>query len=282
MPANSENFQIDADFGLDDPALAITKIKAWLQNLPAPEQMAGRETILAMLEKSFEADKPLPPNWLETIFAVSPLLINPKEFVRTETAPLASEYRLSQLLAKALAPLPAAKRQDFLMPLIGNLSDISLACAFLLQVEGTSTEEPNQSPGEQAYFGPESQTLRNALLRRIEEFGATGALWMQVSPAQLLWFWWACKEQDTYVFVQRAMHGAKALSALLEVPVERILTPQGEVDVILVRRWSKILDFQSLEKYALDLALTGASKQDRNRARRFLTAFGNGKSDLYN
>jgi hypothetical protein len=61
-----------------------------------------------------------------------------------------------------------------------------------------------------------------------------------------------------------------------------VVEPDGAGgDRIAVRRWSKIVDFSSLEKAALQLALTGIARDDRRRARRFLDAFGNGKSELF-
>jgi hypothetical protein len=52
-------------------------------------------------------------------------------------------------------------------------------------------------------------------------------------------------------------------------------------DIVAVRRWSKIIDFNTLETRAVELLASAASKADRTRARRFLDAYANGKSDLF-
>ncbi len=77
------------------------------------------------------------------------------------------------------------------------------------------------------------------------------------------------------------MDDAQGLVPLLDMVVEPGAPDFGNADLVAVRRWSKIIDFSRLEKVALQLALTGTTREDRRRARRFLDAFGNGKSELF-
>ena len=77
------------------------------------------------------------------------------------------------------------------------------------------------------------------------------------------------------------MRDQSSLASLLDIVIEPASPETGNSDLIAVRRWSKIIDFSSLEREALKLAMSGATRIERRRARRFLDAFGNGKSELF-
>jgi hypothetical protein len=68
---------------------------------------------------------------------------------------------------------------------------------------------------------------------------------------------------------------------LLEMPIDRVASSEGGRDLIAVRRWSKIIDFNTLEQCAVALVLSAASKPDKRSARRFLDAYAAGKSELF-
>lgn len=251
------------------PAAGLAELKAEFEALEQPDKSVSRETLLEVLEKTFSSGKNGLEDLLSAIFALSPLLISPKDFVRAGEQVFSPEERLAGLATKVLAQLSPVARGEFISKLVQEINDISLLC-------GVWVAGPDMD------FGPETENLRNSIMHRVEKMWKSGEIWMQSSPAQILWFSWTCQEQETYVLVQRAYNNPKALQALLEVAIERRAAAHGEFDLILVRRWSKILDFQGLEAKALELSLNGASRHERARARRFLTAFGNGKSELYN
>jgi hypothetical protein len=265
----SEKTKFEAWLVSGCPSAGVAELKVEFGSLQPSDRNVSRETFLEGLETAVSSGKINTKDGLSAFFLLSPLLISAKDFVRASEQSRSPEERLVELVIAALARLSPAARGELIASLIREVADISLLCGMFVAAPGMD-------------FGPETEALRNSLLLRVEKMWTLGAIWLQASPAQILWFFWACQEQQTYILVQRAFNDPKALQALLDVAIERRLTPQGEIDLILVRRWSKILDFQGLEAKALELALNGTSRQERARARRFLTAFGNGKSELYN
>ncbi len=248
---------------------AFASLEARVEAVAEAERLQLRGLILDALEASVRSGPPRSRDWLEALFAASPAYLRAVQGASAESL----TSRLQALVIAVLTPLPPTERAEFLGGILPNLSDLSLACALL---------RPGADPvATEAFFGPAEADLQSDLRARVEILAASEALWLQASPAAILWFWWAAAQEDrVYAFVRAGMRGGSSLSALLDLVVEP-RPPEAGGDLIAVRRWSKIIDFQSLEKAALQLALTGGSREDRRRARRFLDAFGNGKSELF-
>lgn len=248
------------------PALAFARIEARIAAMPASDQAGLRATVLAALEGQLR-QPPIDRELLMALFAAS------APYLRAEAgeAPATVVHRRDQLCAIAeagLAAFDAETRVAVFETMLPALPDISLAC--LLVRKGPD--------GQSALFGAATASVAAALQPYVEKLVATGALWRQAVPGAILWFWWSFAEEDRlYAFVKSALRDPAGLSALLDLVVE----PGDGYDVIAVRRWSKIVDFAGLEQAALQLAMTGAVREDRRRARRFLDAFGNGKSELF-
>lgn len=248
---------------------AFASLEARVEAVAEAERLQLRRLILDALEARVRSGPPRSRDWLEALFAASPAYLRAVQGASAESL----TSRLQALVIAVLTPLPPTERAEFLGGILPNLSDLSLACALL---------RPGADPvATEAFFGPAEADLQSDLRARVEILAASEALWLQASPAAILWFWWATAQEDrVYAYVRAAMRVGTSLSVLLDLIVEPG-TPETGGDLIPVRRWSKIIDFQSLEKAALQLALTGASREDRRRARRFLDAFGNGKSELF-
>jgi hypothetical protein len=254
-----------------------------LAQSPEPERAGVRHTILEALEAAPEAAQAslLTPAGLKTFIEASPAYLRVKETRRDAEAPTIQE-RLARLLIKTLDTKPAAARGELVLAVLSETAEISLLCELFRLVEGNWTGDGASRVPEDTYFGVSTGALRDMLFARVQLGAKKGSLWTQGSPTAILWFWWACgEEQRVYAFIKESMGNAKALPALLDEIVYRVATPDEEYDVIPVRRWSKIIDFRALEQEAVNLSLNGTGREDRRKARRFLDAFGNGKSELY-
>ncbi len=273
---------IPALLASDGLPAAFAALGVRLAATPEPEQAGFRHAILDALEAAPEAALTplLTQDGLKTFFEASPAYLRVKETRRDAEAPTIQE-RLSRLLIKALDIKPPSERGELLLATLPGLIEISILCELFRMVEGNWTGDQAARP-EQAYFGASTGALRDTLFARAQLAAKKGTLWSQGSPTAILWFWWACgEEQRVYAFIKEAMGDAKALPALLDEIVYRVATPDEEYDVIPVRRWSKLIDFRALEQSAVNLSMNGPSRDDRKKARRFLDAFGNGKSELY-
>jgi hypothetical protein len=283
MPETIDDLDIPTVLHRDGLPAAFTALGARLAATAEPEQAHLRHAILMRLEAAPAAVQAplLTRDGLKTFLEASPVYLRVQETRRDAEAPTIQE-RLSRLLIKALDTMPASERGELVLSVLPDVTEISVLCELFRLVEGNWAADHASRPPEESYFGTSTGALRDTLFARVQVAAKKGTLWSQGSPTAILWFWWACgEEQRVYAFIKESMGDAKALPALLDEIVYRVATPEEEYDVIPVRRWSKLIDFRALEQSAVNLSMTVAVRDDRKKARRFLDAFGNGKSELY-
>jgi len=262
---------------------AFAELGALLAKSPEPGRAGFRRLILDALAAAPDAAQAplLTSAGLKTFLEASPAYLRVKE-TRTDAEAPTIENSLSFVLIRALDTLPASARGELILATLPDVTEISLLCELYRTVEGNWAADHASRPPEETYFGHSTSPLRDALFARVKRAAKSGALWTQGSSPAILWFWWACGEElHVYAYIKESMGDPKALPALLDTIVYRVATPEEEYDVIPVRRWSKLIDFRALEQSAVNLSMTGTVREDRKKARRFLDAFGNGKSELY-
>ncbi len=255
------------------PAAAMAAIRDRLETLGAEGKSLLREEVLAALEGALGHGTRAAADWFELLLE-GPLL---NEVAGGGDPPTedgeALEPRLCRLVVAALAGMAPDARGARVAEAARNLPDISLLCAAVMAFE--------QDP-ERPDLGEALPQIRKALLDRIGALAATSAFWAQRFPASLLWFWFGHgEEQRVYLFTRQAMDDPDGLAALLTIPLERVGTGDDEQDIVAVRRWSRIIDFQALEARAVTMAMSAPLRTDRRRARRYLDAFAAGKAELF-
>ncbi len=269
-----EPAQIASLFAQSTPACAFALLEASLNECPDAERLRLRGLVLDVLNARMTNEIPLTCDWLKAVFEASAAYLRAGQGGAACDDGTSLADRLCRLVSAALALVSQQERIALFRAVLPELSDVSLACLLLRSSADDQAAE--------ALFGPAVAELRSILQPCVETLGARGMLWQQAAPAPVLWFWWSFAQEDRlYAFVKASMRDSRSLAALLDMIVEPAMPNSRDADLVSVRRWSKIIDFQSLEKEALQLALTGASREDRRRARRFLDAFGNGKSELF-
>jgi len=268
-----DGFDLVALLDKATPADAMVAIGDRLESLDARGKASLRETVIASLEDALDCGVQIKGDWFEFLLE-DPVQSAPGSDGNPppEDAP-ARETRLCRLLLAALDDMGPEERGRRIGSAAHDATDISLLCASITAVERER---------DSCYLGEALPGVRKVLLDRIGALAATSAFWAQRFPAALLWFWFAHgEEQRVYLFTSRAMEDPVGFAALLTVPLERAGTGEEQQDIVAVRRWSRILDFQALEARAVTLAMSAPSRADRRRARRYLDAFGAGKSELF-
>lgn len=255
------------------PAAAMAAVAQRLDSLDAEGKARLREEVLVSLEGMLGRGTHANADWFELLLD-GPLLNKLVGGADPSSQDgKALETRLCRLLAAAAADMAPEARGRRFADAAHKLTDISLLCAVIMSIE----REP-----EGPDLGEISPEIRKALLDRIGALAATSAFWAQCFPAALLWFWFVHgEEQRVYLFTSRAMEDPDGLAALLTVPLEPVGSGDEQQDIVAVRRWSRIIDFRALEARAVTLAMSAPSRTDRRRARRYLDAFANGKSELF-
>lgn len=274
--------EIDAALGSESGSSAFATIEERLNGLPPADHLDIRARIIEALHAAFKGGKPLTVNWLRAICEAGPNYLRPSDGAGGRLTAPSNEDRLCALLMDAFAPLAPSERGALVGSIIPDLADLSLLCALFRRVEGDWAAEGATRGATDSYFGPRAVELQNELIDRVVSLARSHQIWRQASAASILWYWFACgQEQEVYVFVKQSMRDASSLASVLEALLEQNDTGEGGHGVVAVRRWSKIIDFNTLEKRALELLLSGASRADKARARRFLDAYASGKSDLF-
>jgi len=264
-------------------ALAFAKSAASLAEAPEAERVGLRARSLDLIEAASPQAKAalLTREGLKTFIEATLVFLKVRE-TRTDPEAPTIQGRLAGFLAKVFAESEPDERGALVLGVLPELTEFSVLCELFRAVEGNWTADQVERPPEETFFGTGTKPLRDALFARVRLAAKKGSLWTQGSPTAILWFWWACgEEQRVYAFIKEAMDDAKALAALLDEVVYRVATPDEEYDVIPVRRWSKIIDFRQLEPKVVQLSMSAPSRDDRRKARRFLDAFANGKSELF-
>ncbi len=275
---------IDAALGSEIPSQAFARFEEKLGGVPPGDQRELRRQIIEALEAAFNGQKPLTANWLRAICDASPNYLRPGGEAGTSLGEsshneASHEERLCALLLKGLDPLTPSERGALLGAVVPTLLDISLPCALVCRRAGDWTADGAIKLSADSYFGPGAEAVRRELLDRAAQMARSNQIWTQASAASILWFWFACgQEQEAYIFVKRSMRDLSSLASVLELPLAPSETGR---DTVEVRRWSRIIDFNTLETRALELVLSGAPKADKARARRFLDAYAHGKSELF-
>ncbi|WOJ91307.1 hypothetical protein RZS28_08660 [Methylocapsa polymorpha] len=273
---------IDALLGSENPRQAFATIEERLSDVLPAERPPLREQVIEALDAAFKSGKLFTNDWLRAICEASRVYLRLNDETQARLFEPSCEERLCALLMDAFEPSAPSERGALVSSVICDLSDISLLCALFRRVEHAATAEGAEGSAADSYFGLSSKELRSELLGRVMNLASSRRLWTQASPSAVLWFWFTHgQEQEVYIFIKQSMRDASSLAPLLELALERSDAVEGGHEVVAVRRWSKIIDFNTLEKCALDLLLSGASKVDKTRARRFLDAFADGKSDLF-
>jgi hypothetical protein len=255
------------------PAEAMSTIADEFGRLGAADHARFREELVASVEARLARSEPRKAEWFAPLVASSVLHASAREAASLPAEATPVEARLQRLLLACLDAMQPEERGACLASSARDAPDISVLCALLTAVER-----------ERDSFLPDAALadVRKVLLARIAGLAATSAFWAQRFPAVLLWFWFAHgEEQRVYLFTGRAMEDPIGLAALLTIPIERIGTGADAQEVVAARRWSRIIDFQALEARAVALAMSAPARADRSRARRFLDAFGAGKSELF-
>jgi hypothetical protein len=275
MPSALEGSGLADPFAHETPERALAVLAERLTLLPMPERRAPCVEILDVLEAQAAKKESSPLAFARAILIGGPALL------RASGQPRAFEARLRRILAENFSAAAPAERGVCLGAEIGGLADLSLPCALFVATANNPTADMRDE-GDEPFFGAATEALSAELLGRVTGLADEGRFWSQVLPGALLWFWFTFgEEQRVYAFTKQAMRQDDALAALMEAVLDSETVPAGTVEVVAVRRWSKLIDLHGLEQRALTLALSAPTRGERARARRFLEAYATGKSDLF-
>lgn len=258
------------------PADALVVLEHRLASTPLAEQPELRRRALEAIAIASTERLASARAWSEALLAGAPILLNGRLDAR------ANEERLARLVIDLLARQPRAERAEILESVLATPIDLSMPCMVMRVTCGEGSFEPGGDADENAFFGAATRALCRDVLDRVSALGDSGGLWSQASPGEMLWFWFTFgEEQRVYATTKSAIRQSRAVAALLDATIDRVAVEGRDMDAVAVRRWSRVVDLHALETEALRLSVSAPFREDRERARRFLEAYSNGKSELF-
>ena len=215
---------------------------------------------------------PFTVQWLKALLEVSPYFINAGD-EEAKLFTIDNTQRLRGILVRALEDKEPSDRFELFTLVLPEIIDLSLACDFFRSQIGDKHPEGATRERDSLYFGPATHALADQLLDRVKGLAASGGIWSQADPAQLLWFWWGRdKEKEVQSFLNSALLTKEGLQALLEITISLVRSNAGNYERVNRRSWSNVVDLDALVTQARELINSDVSDSDRDRARRFLAA----------
>jgi hypothetical protein len=192
--------------------------------------------------------------------------------------------RVRWVITDALKTLDPKLRARIVLNVIHDVADITVLSDLARSLIGDLHPVANNVPNEQ-FFGnsDEERLIRNSLLERVRNLAATGAIWAQAEPRQIIWFWWGSDlENEVRAFTARAMRTKIGLRALLDLTVNQVQASGGNYERVKRSSVEHIVDVEALESQARRLLKRKNSPEaDKAIARRFLDALQRGDSNNF-
>lgn len=219
-----------------------------------------------------------PADWFMSLLLNAQMLLEFDTDTKASLFDLEINSQVTYLLIDILTPLDGDERADILSRAISHSTDVSLVCDVFRTLVGDAEQDGAKGQSREA-FGDRTAALRDMLVRRVVEIAETLALYKQIRPQDILWFWWGSGDRSelrNHTLI--ALEDGFALRTFLNITVSTVYSSAGNYERVDRKSWSKIVDLELLECKAIEIIRTGRT-EDIALARRFLTAYETGNKD---
>jgi predicted KAP-like P-loop ATPase len=274
--------EIDRILSHDDPGAAFRIVEQRIGSAAEADRSRLRRLFLDELRTTFEVSRAITKDWLRALLNASPTYIAAGNVTIRFLDVEDNEDRLRMIVIRTLEKLGIEERVTLIGSIVTEINDLSVLCAVFRSVAGDRRPEPVVRRTFSAVsFGDQTDMVREQLLARVRNVAFTGEIWRQVLPRNILLFWWGSTSDDeVWKFTSAATCTADALLSLLQVPIHPVYSTAtaGNYETV-APTWSGILDLDALAACARNILIEGISEEDKQIARRFLTAVENRERD---
>jgi hypothetical protein len=268
--------ELDRILNRDDAEAAFQMVEERLGFAAEADRPGLRRLFLDELQITFEASRSITNDWLRALLNVSPTYIAAEIEVTSFLDVADNSNKLWRIVVRALEKLEVYDRAALIASVLPELSDLSVICVVFRAVvadrrrEGAVTDRISA-----ASLGDKAEVVREQLLARVRDMAATGAIWRQAIPRDIVLFWWGSTlDKEVWDFTSAAARVADVRLSLLKIPVHPVYSSAGNYETV-APTWSEILDLDVLVGCAQKILAEELPEEDKRIAQRFLTAMQN-------
>jgi hypothetical protein len=259
-----------------DPDLAFLSVEERIGSAAEPDRSRLRRLFLDELRATFEVSREITKDWLRALLNASPVYIDAGDETSRFLYIEDNSDRLRMLVIRALEKLQPEDRVPLMASVVPEIGDLSVLCAVFRSVapdrrpEGAVTDRISA-----ASLGDQTDMVREQLLARVRDVAATGAIWRQAIPRDIVLFWWGSTlDNELWNFTSAATRTVNGSLSLLKVPIHPVYSTAGNYEIV-APTWSGILDLEALAACARNILVEDVSDENKQLAQRFLTAMQN-------
>ena len=262
--------QSDA-LALANPKMAFQAFQERFASTPANNRPKLRRVFIDLLSSIISQNPSSRQDWFMALIDNARVLLNEPPAKDVGLFDLSIDAQITMLLSDILKPLDLNDRGHIIGGAISHAVDISFLCDIFRLFVGDK-EAAGNAGGKEDAFGENTDALRERLTARVRSVAESGALYSQVRPQDILWFWWGAGHGvEVREHTTRAMEDKSRLDSLLSICVSRVLSTEGSYDHVDQKSWSKIVNLDELKRIATAI-VKNPDDFSYTTAQRFLTA----------
>jgi hypothetical protein len=263
-----------------DPELAFRTVEERLASAAEEDRSRLRRLFLDELRTTFEVTRGITQDWLVALLNASTMYVAARDEIDQFLYIEENEDRLRMIVIRALEKLGPEEGPAVVATAIARSNDLSVLCAAFRSVAGDKRPKGAAARSSSAaLLGDKSEVVREQLLARVRQLAATGAIWAQAVPRDIVLFWWGSTlDEEVRDFTSSAARTPAGSLSLLSIPVHAVYSTAGNYETVSPT-WSEILDLPALEACAQEILATEVAAKDKQIAQRFQTAMENTERD---
>lgn len=279
QPATWSRSEIEGFMTPHGAEAAFAALRQRQEGIAPGGQARLRGQFLDALEGAFRDDLELSQSWLDAIVLNSVDLIKSTDYAGGFFG-FSNVDRLRSLLTKAISKLGVQQRAKIFLQSVETAKDLSLLADVFRGLIGDVHSGGYQPRSTSIDFGSETEVIRALLVDRIRHLAASGDIWDQVRPGDLLWFWWGSGDRAEIVTFTRAAVGTeKGLAGLLDVPVSLVISTGGNFERVNEKSWDDMIDLNLLDQLAAKIIDAPGEDPKTHLALRFRAALRKGRDE---
>ncbi|WOI10771.1 P-loop NTPase fold protein [Thalassospira lucentensis] len=185
-----------------------------------------RPTLEALSSYFFERDTCLSIEWAEELRDVAEILIAQAP-PRSSALLSTNDEIIVSMFKNGLSRCDRDDQIEILTSLINKGEDLSFACKIIRDLIGDLKSEGYKTSS--IFTLPQEESFREILTYRIRKIATEHKIFNQLSPSNLIWFWWGVDEKnEVRDFISMTLDQEEStLCALLQMLIGKVFTSDG-------------------------------------------------------
>lgn len=261
------------------PQRALDAVEARVEKYDEKDNARLRRQFLEFLTAALSQRGAFSSEWFYRLMMVSPMYILRRERKPWDLLSDDGFMIFDRLLFQALRPLSPDERYLLIVEKLSQLEDLSVFAGFFRSAAGDTNPDGSRTK-DVPFFGARTEELRDQLVAMVRQLALSGQFWDQISPVQLLWFWWGANhEEEVREFLLKSMHDPTTLERVLDASISPVVSSAGNYERVS-RSFERLIDLNVLKERALDL-LDRAPNENTTTVTRFLRALERSESSSF-